>query len=93
MFTLGVLAVPIYVITGPVVLANDGPPTLSRVVTQPLVADADESSRSNAKPQAALKAKVERRQSLLKTQSRDRVSSGNAPAASPFAAYPIFAPL
>jgi hypothetical protein len=97
-FSLGVLAVPIYFITGPIVITNDGAPTLTRVVTQPLVAAADDSSPSNTKVEAARKAEVKRTQSprnrpvAAKTHSQSRVAS-DAPAALPPATYPNFAPL
>ena len=99
MFSLGVLALPIYFLTGPIVLTNDGAPTLTRVVTQPLVAAADDSSLSHIKAEAALKAEVKKSQPPrnrhldVKTHSQDRVSSDNAPTASPLATYPNFAPL
>ena len=98
MFSLAVLIAPIYFITGPIVITNDGAPTLTKVVTQPLVGAADDSSLSNTKAEAALKAEVKRTQSprnrplAEKTHSAGRVAS-DAPAALPPATYPNFAPL
>jgi hypothetical protein len=96
-FSLGVLAAPIYFIAGPIVLTNDGAPTLTRVVTQPVVAD-DESSLSNTKAEAVLKGPAKRTPTRnmhrdAKTPSQDRVASDNTPTASPAATYPSFAPL
>jgi hypothetical protein len=96
-FCLGVLAMPIYFITGPIVLTKDGAPTLTRVVTQPLFAD-DGFSLSKAKAEAVLKgpAKISQSRNMhrdAKTPSQDRVASETAPTASPAATYPSFAPL
>ena len=105
MFSLGVLAVPIYFITGPIVITNDGPRTLTRVVTQPLIAAADGSFLSNPKADAAL-AELKRSQAPpsrsqappsgsleVKKQVNQHVSSGNAPPVSSLATYLNFAPL
>lgn len=90
-FTLGVLAAPIYFITGPIVLKNDGAPTLIRVVTQPLVAT-DDSSMSTTKAEAVLKGLVNRHPDAGR-RLQGRVASDNEPTASPGATYSNLAPL
>ena len=98
-FTLGVLAAPIYFITGPIVLTNDGASPLTRVVTQPLVAT-DDSSLSKTKTEAVLKSPAKRSSQSsfnlhpdANKRSQGRVASDNGPTASPVATYPNFVPL
>ncbi len=59
LFSMAVLAAPIYLITGPIVFDNDARSDLARVVKQPVIA-ADDNRQPNAKAEAALKALVAR---------------------------------